>query len=155
MKIARTEHVRLEPGVYEAVVADVEPEVGTFGDQLKWKLLLLDADGQEAELWAWCSQKFSPMAKLWGWVDAIMFGGRGVPATYQEFDTSDVIGRSCLVTVALKAGDRGDYNRVEAILPSRQEGANIPNVLMPVPDTEPAPAPIVAIEGVDASEIPF
>lgn len=123
MKIKRTEFVVLDPDTYDAVVSDVEVEEGEFGQQLKWKLALTDADGHPRELWAWCSPKLSRKSKLYGWASAILFGGRGVPDDYEEFDTASVVGRPCRVTVALKSGDRGDYNKVETLLPPRQARA--------------------------------
>ena len=148
MKIRKTEFPTIPAGTYSATVVGIEPVAGEYGDQLKWRFAVDDA-GTARELWAWCSQKLSPKSKLWGWTDAILFGGLGLPAGYAEFDTADMIGRQCRIVVELTEGAGGEYNRVRNII-----GASPAGVKPLAPAAVAAAVPAFDAE-LESEDIPF
>jgi len=95
----------------------VQEGVGPYGPRLSWTFIVTNGDDGERALRAYTSQAFSPRSKLWAWLDALLYKGRGIPADLKQVDTASVIGRPCRVEVAVKEGDSGTFNHVAAILP--------------------------------------
>ncbi len=120
--IKRTEFQPLESGIYPATVGDVTLEEGKFGQQLKLKFNLDDAEelGEDRSLIGWCSATFSPKSKLYGWTRALLFGGRDIPEEFGELDVDTLKGRRCMLSVGTKKGDDGTvFNKITDLLPIR------------------------------------
>jgi hypothetical protein len=125
-KIKREEYEPLDAGIYPATVAEVTTAEGTFGPQWVFKFRLEDEEtGEEHTLMGWASKKFSPKAKLFGWVKVLMFGGREIPADFQEIDSDMLVGKRCLVSVGIRQKEDGTPgNRVDDLLPLRVKRSN-------------------------------
>jgi len=115
--IPQVRYEALEAGYYPAMVQDVELTSGEFGEQVRIKFEISDGAALGRVLSAWAAAKFSSKSKLFQWVNGLLFDGKGVPASY-DLALDDLQGRSCLLQVSVKAGSDGEYNRVEAVLPS-------------------------------------
>lgn len=110
MKITRRPYTPLPPGEYRAVIIDIEPTTGAFGEQLVWSFDLPEA---ERYLKAWSGVDLTPRAKLTKWVTALL--GQ-VP---EQLETDDLISRDCRVLVADALGaDGGTYSRISEVLPA-------------------------------------
>ena len=132
MQIAMRTYEVIDPGMYPATIAEIKPETGKFGDQLKVKFLLEDQDA--TTLTAWTSTSFSPKSRLFGLARAA-FGGNDFPPGF-TLDTDKLIGRRLLlmVTVKPKGDGSGEFNKVEEFLPLKAPKAAF----------QPAPAPAAA-----------
>lgn len=79
----------------DGLLVAIEETDGNFGPGFKWIIELDDDEPNEAgearETWAFCSAKFSPRSKLYGWVKAIDPGS--IPDTDGTLDLEDFIGR--------------------------------------------------------------
>lgn len=111
MIIEQTKPVVLEPGWYQAVVADVQAVSGQYGDQLEFTFLLSLPGGQR-RIRAWATPKFSPGTKLYAWCEAIF--GRAIPSSY-NLDTAHLVNRAVDVRLERKSGPRGEYVKVAAL----------------------------------------
>jgi hypothetical protein len=79
----------------DGLLVAIEETESTFGPGLKWIIELDDDEpaenGDAHETWAFCSQKFSPRSKLYGWVKGIDPGA--IPETGGTLDLEDFIGQ--------------------------------------------------------------
>jgi len=121
----------LQPGVYRAVVDDIE-DVGISevypndGPRLRFTFALLDErdeDGNPITLYKWCSQKLTTGQKqsnLWRWATALGCPPQmGVP-----FAVSQLKGRECQVVIALKPRQNGEpLPAIENIIPAQRQAA--------------------------------
>ena len=134
MEIAMRTYEAIDPGMYPATIAEIKPETGKFGDQLKVKFLLEDQDA--TTLTAWTSTSFSPKSRLFGLTRAA-FGGSDFPPGF-VLNTDKLIGRRLMlmVTVKPKGDGSGDFNKVEEFLPLKPHRA-----AMATPAAQPAARP--------------
>lgn len=119
--IKQSHYEAIDPGTYRAQVGAVALEDGQFGPQLKVRFdLAAGEDVPEGKsIMAWCSAKLSPKSKLYAWVSALLFGGRGVPADY-DLDTDALLDKAVLLLVEIVEKDGGEFNRVKELLPVRR-----------------------------------
>ena len=119
--IPRTEYTPLEPGLYPAMVEEIELAAGQYGQQVKVKFQLDDDEEQGMEdrfLIGWASAVFGPKSKLWAWTRVLLFGGRDIPDEFGGLDIDALKGRRCLVSVTTKQGNDGStYNKIADLLP--------------------------------------
>ncbi len=112
--------IDIEAGVYQAVVEGVEPDSGSFGEQIRFVFEVdgkVDGDGQPLKLWAWASQKLNPRTKSWKWVKAIT--GRE-PVKGQVYDLEALTGNRCGLLVVREETDEGVRCKVRDVLPAKQ-----------------------------------
>lgn len=133
IQVQRTEGPAPMPaGLYAATIEEVAQETGKFGEQLKVKFLIDEEEFAGRTLTGWASLTFSPKSKLYGWVRAVVFGGKDIPEGYQVFDSDHFIGRQVYLSVSTEKGDNGEiYNKVKDLLPFRRNAAQ--------PTAKPAP----------------
>ena len=82
----------------------------------------------------WASATFSNKSKLYRWTRA-GFGGQPIPREY-SFTPGDLVGRKVRLTVLVKVRDDGEeYNKVEEVLPLREQN------LFPQGSSEPQGQP--------------
>jgi len=106
--------LNVDPGVYPAVVKEVEKVEGEFGLQLRFTFAL-DGD-PDSEAPAWCSYKLGTQTKLWKWFTALK--GRA-PAIGEKLAPSELVGLRCQVVVGLKqARDGSEVKGVTDLLPA-------------------------------------
>ena len=85
----------VDAGMYPARVADVVwDENGQFGPQVKAIFELTEEEVAGKTLVGWASAKLSPKSKLYGWVSALLFRGKGIPEGYPAVDTDTLKGWS-------------------------------------------------------------
>ena len=138
--IAQTRFECVDAGTYRARVDGVELTEGEFGPQLKFKFGLAEEGFEDVTLLAWASAKLSPKSKLYGWVNALIFAGAGVPADF-DLDTGELVGKECQLLVEVTKKDTGEYNKVKDVLPIRRAGSG----RRPSPSAAAvAPAPVQA-----------
>lgn len=119
--IAQTRFETVDAGSYRARVEDVELTEGEFGPQLKFKFRLAEESFEDVVLLAWASAKFSPKSKLFSWVNALVFGGAGIDASY-DLDTDTLRGRECMLLVEVQRKETGEYNKVRDVIALRRPG---------------------------------
>lgn len=130
--INRTETQPIPASIYAATIENIEQAEGKFGPQIKAKFLIEEEGFEGKTLTGWASLTFSPKSKLYGWVQAAVFGGRDVPASYKVFDSDHLIGRRVFLSVTTEKGSDGElYNKVKDLLPYRTRAAQ------PVPSAQP------------------
>ena len=117
--IEQTVYEVLPMGTYSAVISEIEPETGQFGEQLKFVFQLTDDEHAGNTIWGWCSAKFSPKSKLYKWTRAAL-GNREIPRDY-HFNSDNVIGQSVNLQITLEAREDGtEFNRVHDLRPIKQ-----------------------------------
>ena len=156
--IPRTEFVVLEPGLYPAVVEEVELTEGQYGQQVKVKFQLDDDDELGLEdrfLIGWALATFGPKSKLWAWAWVLLFAGRDIPDEFGELDIDTLKGKRCLLSVTTKTGTDGStYNKIADLLPVKPVRAAKPgNGVRPAPRPEPVDVPVTV--GGEYEEMPF
>jgi len=122
-RIAKTEYVTVEPGIYKARIAAVEPCDGQYGEQAKFTFDLLDA-GEDVSLTGWCSAgKYTEKSKLFEWTRATLGPAFDPDA---EWDADLLIGKQVALNVELRQSPKGTtFNKVAAVLPSRQPARRV------------------------------
>lgn len=125
----------VDAGTYTARVADVVVEEnGQFGPQVKAIFELLDEEVAGKTLVGWASAKLSPKSKLYGWVSALLFRGKGIPEGYITVDTDTLKGVECILVVGVEQRpDGAEYNRVEHVLPAKATRGTAPRGVTPTP----------------------
>lgn len=146
--IAQTRYETVDAGTYRARVEDVELTDGEFGPQLKLRFRLAEEGFEDVTLLAWASAKLSPKSKLFGWVNALLFAGAGIPAGF-DLDTEALQGKECQLLVEVTKKDAGEFNKVKDVLPIRRPG----NGRRPAPSAPaPAAAPAQRVKVGDAAD---
>jgi hypothetical protein len=155
----------VDAGTYPARVADVVlDENGQFGPQVKAVFELLDEEAAGKTLVGWASAKLSPKSKLYGWVSALLFRGKGIPEGYAVVDTDTLKGQECILVVGVEQKPDGSaYNKVKDVLPMKptRGAAPRPATATPAPTSnrfpvntsgysDPNEAPTWMMEGEDA-----
>lgn len=113
-----TEFNGVEPGNYSAVIESIEDTDGQFGPQLQFEFRVLDSGGNQtdATVRGWCSSKWGPKAKLYGWATAIL--RNKCPKANQPIDTDVLIGRKCDLVVKEYAKPDGQKGtKIDAVYP--------------------------------------
>lgn len=83
---------------YPGTITGIEDTDGKYGEGYK---LLIALDGEKTDTWAFCSAKFSPKSKLYGWYSAVM---GAAPDVGELVDVDNLIGKRVAVVFGLKAG---------------------------------------------------
>lgn len=112
MIIEQQKLVVLPPGWHKAVVQDVQPTTGQFGDQVQITFLVDGDDGLPVKVKAWASARFSPMSKLYAWAENIF--GVPIPESY-DLNTDDLLGRACDIKLERRPGAKGEFLKVVAV----------------------------------------
>jgi len=155
MKIEQTVYEVLPAGQYPAKVVDVQEKQGNWGPFLK---LMFEVEGGEhagMTITGVASAKFSNRSKLYKWVRALY--GQAIPKAY-TLETSNLLGRHCILGLEVIEDDGTEFNRVESISPARKQQAAkpaAPAAPAPPPQDE-APWPDEAPAGLEeVDEIPW
>ena len=102
-----------EPGMYDAVVADIEETDNPFEEdksQLQFTFEVPEfqnEDGSTASKRGWANPVWNSKSKLWGWAAAIL---GTEPAEGEPFRTSSLIGKPC--RIVLNTGKKLDGTKV-------------------------------------------
>lgn len=125
----------VDAGMYPARVADVVwDENGQFGPQVKAIFELTEEEVAGKTLVGWASAKLSPKSKLYGWVSALLFRGKGIPEGYPAVDTDALKGLECILVVGVeKKPDGAEFNRVKDVLPMKATRGAAPRSVTPTP----------------------
>lgn len=117
IKIEQSTYEAVEPGVYPGKITDIVEEDGLYGPQLKVYFDLDPFEGYEAgkQIYAWCSRKFSPKSKLYGWTQAIL--GRITPD--YVFDSDDILNKPVMIVIDNRYSADGSqlFDYVESLKP--------------------------------------
>ena len=105
----------LEPGVYPAVVKEVEPDESTFSNDGSVKFTFTVADSDQ-EPWAWSSQILSPASKLWRWSRILTSES---PIKGEDYPLDNLVGRHCRLEIGTRLDAKGEErSAVLDILPA-------------------------------------
>jgi hypothetical protein len=111
---ATSYHARLKPGLYEGKLTAIEERSSDNGPYLRWTFAI-DHHGDEVEVSALSSTKFSPTAKARKYAEALL--GRTIKEG-EELTPTELYGCTCQLVVAIDTlSDGGSINRVEQVLP--------------------------------------
>ena len=103
-------------GEYEATVVDLRTLEAQHGTVLRIDFSVVDEDGEVRQVSGIAAQRLSENTKLGRWVAAII--GR-FPEVGDEVLDSDLIGRTCRVTVQHKTNSDGKvFANVTQVVPS-------------------------------------
>ena len=136
MRIEQTVYETIPPGQYQAKLVDVQEEQGNWGPFLKLLFEVEGGDHAGTNVTAVASAKFSARSKLYKWVRALY--GRTIPKTY-TLETSDLLGRRCVLGVEIVEDDGTEFNRVETIYPAQQQPAKAAPPAAPPQEQAPWP----------------
>ena len=116
LEIARSVYEAIPAGVYPAVIADIVPESGQYGDQLKFKFHLDPFEGYDSgkDLHAWASTKFNPKTKLYRWAKAAI--GDSVQ-TAAALKIGGMLNKRVLVVISHVEKDGTSFEHVDNVLP--------------------------------------
>lgn len=134
LMIQQPPHEPLRTGEYRVRVADlamVESPFQEGREQVKLTLEVLDPPYSGRRLTAYCSLSASPKAKLVRWAQALL--NRPLTAG-DSLNLADLIGREGIAVVILGRGSRGDYNRVEDLLPVPVQATTAPQPVQEATD---------------------
>ena len=140
--IEQTSFEALEPGTYHARLGAVAVEDGDYGEQVVMRWDLLEDGLEDRSVKAWANPKLTggkKPSKLYGWVAALMFGGRPLPDGF-ALDLDQLLDKEALLVVDVKP-DSG-FNKITSILPLRRNGG------------KPTPAPVPAGRLADPATCP-
>lgn len=113
---ATSYHARLKPGLHQGRLTAIEERSSESGPYLRWTFAI-DQQGDEVEVSALSSTKFSPMAKARKYAEALL--GRAIQEG-EELAPAELYGCTCQLVVTIDAlSDGGSVNRVEQVLPCR------------------------------------
>ena len=146
----------VDAGMYPARVADVVwDEDGQFGPQVKAIFELTEEEVAGKTLVGWASAKLSPKSKLYGWVSALLFRGKGIPEGYPAVDTDTLKGLECILVVGVeKKPDGSEYNRVKDVLPMKSARGVAPRAASPGPAPASNRIPVNTLGYSDPNEAP-
>jgi hypothetical protein len=129
----------VEEGKYRAVILDMVPESGQFGENIRWKFQLQDEPYVGVELSSMSSPTLTPNSKIWPWYVALGFNIE----VGMEFDLFSAIGLECYVMVDRKPSKKDPsiiYSNVTKIVPPPKVGPVAHVAHQPAPAYQPAPA---------------
>lgn len=117
-----------EPGMYDAIVQNIESVPNTYPDsrndtQLQWTFEVPgyeNEDGSTADKRGWCNPVWNPKAKLWKWAQAIL---GSVPGEGEPFRTSSLIGKPCRIVLN---SDDGKIKLTDVLGPAKAGGKAAP-----------------------------
>jgi hypothetical protein len=111
-------HARLKPGLYEGMLTAIEERSSDNGEYLRWAFTI-DDEGDEVEVSALSSTKFSPTAKARKYAESLL--GRTIK-NGEELAPAALYGCKCRLLVTIDTlSDGGTVNRVEQVLPWKQD----------------------------------
>lgn len=111
-------------GEYRARITEIEQVEGKFGPQLQLKCEIAEGDHAGTTFFSWCSPKFGPKSKLYGWTEAAF--AAAIPKDY-TFDSDHLIGREVVVTLVVRELDGGgEVNRVDSVRAVRKAQNGLP-----------------------------
>lgn len=113
IKVKVGDHEVLPKGTYNGMFMDVEEAESATGDFWKWTFDI-DHDGDTRSITAASSPKLTRNTKAGAWVSAIQ--GRQLE-TGEDFDFGAMKGKACRLVVSIEDTKRGEFNRVEEVLP--------------------------------------
>jgi hypothetical protein len=105
-------------GVYKAVVEKIEPNVGTFGEYLKWSFMVVSPKGEAATVTGLTSCIFSKKSKFYDWASTIV--GKHFEVN-EELDTDTLHGKTCRLWLTIKELDGGSINAIKEVLPPEED----------------------------------
>jgi len=115
---ATSYQARLKPGLYQGRLTAIEERSSDNGPYLRWTFAI-DHKGDEVEVSALSSTKFSPTAKARKYAEALL--GRAIKEG-EELAPDELYGCTCQVMVTIDTlSDGGSINRVEQVLPGKPD----------------------------------
>jgi len=97
----------VEPGTYEAVVADIQGIETQYGKSLRWFFDVKTAEDEEVRITGISSRKTSKRSKLYKWATAIL------GEELEKIKLKDLIGKECMVIVK----NKNNFPSVVDVLP--------------------------------------
>jgi len=142
-EVLRTGEYRCKVASLEVVESPFEPK----REQVKFTLELTDPVHSGRRLTAYCSLSTSPKAKLIRWAQALL--NRTFTAG-DALNLADLIGREGVAVVVVKQGDKGEYNRVEDLLPAPAQPVQAQATPTPVQaQAQPQATPVQPVQAND------
>jgi hypothetical protein len=133
MKVMVEDFEVLPEDTYDAVFVNVEAAESQLGEFWKWEFGV-DHDGKPRRVTAASSPKLTRGTKAGQWVAAIQ--GRPVDSG-DEFDFGAIQGKPCRLLLIIDDTDRGQFNKVDRVMPPRPEQKQQPVAVSQAPDEAP------------------
>jgi hypothetical protein len=145
----------IEPGTYEATLTEISeprtifpqtgPNAGKEVSLRDWTFALEDG----TEIRGSASTASGPKSKTYAWLTALL--GGTPPVIGQSYPRSQLIGRECLVTVAI---DEGGWAKI-VNLSARPKARTPEPVASPQPPRRAAARPVAPVAAGIADDLPF
>jgi hypothetical protein len=118
MKVRMTPYrAQLRGGIYRAVAEKIEPQVGNFGEYLRWQFMALTPKGEAVTISGLTSCIFSKRSKLYDWASTIC--GKAFDVN-EELDTEMLHGKPCRLWLVIKPLEDGSINAIKEVLPPEE-----------------------------------
>jgi hypothetical protein len=118
--IEQTHWEPIPTGNYPAKIVDLEEIDEQYGPQIKFTFELTpDDEGESRTIYGWCTRKFSPKSKLYGWMKAAL-GGGPIDRNY-KFNSDDLIGRRVILSITEDQREDGLVNRISGVMPHNNQ----------------------------------
>ena len=118
MKLKAEEYEPMEVSDYRDKFTGYEEDEGIHGPFVKWYFEVLDEEYPGRSLKGISSTAFNPMSKMWAWVQALL--GRPIEDG-EELELDDLIGRECLLDIDHHKTERGTFERIVGVRPTRKK----------------------------------
>ena len=112
----------LPTGEYRVKVAELTTVEGRYGEQLRWRLQVVQGDYAGRLLTAFCNPSGNPASKCGRWVAALL--GRSLQ-TGEQIELATLVGKEARAVVIVKvAADGREVNAVQELLPLRSRSGS-------------------------------
>lgn len=99
-------------------ITAIEETEGQYGPGLKW---IIGLDGEEWDVWAFCSQKLSPKSKVYGWLKGL--DPQNVPEAGDTYDFGKLVDKRVEIMFEQFDDDGQTREKVSKIRAEKKQAA--------------------------------